>query len=115
MIYGSETWAIKSSHIMKLVRTERRMIRWMCGVKLCERVPSAELIQRIGVEEISVILRRHRLRWFGHVERKGENDWVKKCTMVLVDGVSKRGRPKKTWEEVIRKDLKEMGLTKQDA
>ena len=25
------------------------------------------------------VVRRGRLRWFGHVERKADEDWVKKC------------------------------------
>ena len=32
------------------------------------------------------IVRRGRLRWFGHVERKVDDDWVKKCTKVEVVG-----------------------------
>jgi hypothetical protein len=29
---------------------------------------------------------RSRLRWFGHIERKGDDDWVRKCTELIVDG-----------------------------
>jgi len=36
-----------------------------------------------------------RLRWFGHVERKDDNDWVKRCITWEVEGIRQRGRPKK--------------------
>ena len=34
LVYGSETWAMKAEDMQRLERTERMMIRWMCGVKL---------------------------------------------------------------------------------
>ena len=114
MIYGSETWPMKAEHEARLERAEMRMIRWMCGVSLRDRITSAELRDRMGVEAISVVMRRNRLRWFGHVERKNEEDWVKGCTVLEVEGVKSRGRPKKTWLELIRNDMKAVGLKRED-
>jgi len=34
-----------------LQRAEMRMVRWMCGVKLQDRVPSKELRGRLELEE----------------------------------------------------------------
>ena len=79
MVYGSETWAIKAEDMQRLERTERMMIRWMCGVRLSDRKASAELLSRLGIESVSVVVRRGRLRWFGHVERKQPDDWVSAC------------------------------------
>ena len=33
----------------------------------------------VGVEPITTGIRSGRLRWYGHVMRKGDEDWVKKC------------------------------------
>ncbi len=30
----------------------------------------------MGLEYISVVMQRGRLRWFGHVERMGDGNWV---------------------------------------
>jgi len=49
------------------------------------------------------VVQRHRLTWYGRVLEKDENDWVKKCMESEVEGVRRRGRPKKTWGEVIVK------------
>ena len=62
---------------MKVNSTEMRMIRWMCGVKLNERKKSEELL---GLEPVSLMTKKSRLRLFGHVERKDDNDWVKCVT-----------------------------------
>ena len=31
----------------------------------------------VGVEPIITAIRSGRLRWYGHVKRKGDDDWVK--------------------------------------
>ena len=46
-----------------------RMVRWMCGVKLRDRLPSKELRARLGVEDIALV-QQNRLRWYGHVCEK---------------------------------------------
>jgi len=30
------------------------------------------------------------LRWFGHVERKDDNDWVKRCITWEIEGIRQR-------------------------
>jgi hypothetical protein len=96
MTYGSEMWPLKVEHESKLETTDMRMIRWMFGVSLRDRVPSEELRAWFGVEPISDVCRRNRLRWFEHVERKGDDDWVKRCIRLEVVGKRPKGRPRKT-------------------
>ena len=83
---------------MALQRAEMRIFRWMCGVKLKDRLPSKELGERLGVDDIALVLQQNRLRWYGHVLRK-DDDWAKKCMEYEVEGSRPRGRPKKTWKE----------------
>ena len=78
---------MKVEHELKLNRTEMTMIRWMCGVKLNERKKSEELRELLGLEPVSLMIKKCRLRWFGHVERKDDNDWVKHCIMWEVEGI----------------------------
>ena len=115
MTYGSETWPMKAEHMTRLERTEMRMIRWMCRVSLKERTTNAALRLRMGIEAIDSVVRRGRLRWFGHVERKDDSDWVRKCMDLQVVGPTPRGRPRKTWMEVVKSDMKAMGLKREDA
>ena len=48
-------------------------------------------------------------------ERKDDDDWVKKCMEHEVEGPRPRGRPKKTWKEVVREDCQARKLNKEDA
>ena len=91
------------------------MVRWMCGVKLKDRLPSKELRERLGVDDIALVLQQNRLRWYGHVLRKDDDDWVKKCMEHEFEGSRPRGRPKKTWKEVVREDCQARKLNKEDA
>ena len=44
-----------------------RMVRWMCNVKVKDRVPSKELRERLGIDDIVLILRQDMLQWCGRV------------------------------------------------
>jgi len=92
-----------------------RMVRWMCGVKLQDRVPSKELRGRVELDDIISVLQQNRLRWYGHVLRKEDNDWAKKCMQYEVEGARAKGRPKKTWREIVERDCKARGLNREDA
>ena len=74
-----------------------------------------ELSERLGVDDIALILQQNRLRWYGHVLRKDDDDWVKKCMVYEVEGSKPRGRPKKTCKEVVREDCQARKLNKEDA
>jgi len=73
-----------------------RMVRWMCGVKLQDRVPSIGLRERLGLDDIILVLQQNRWRWFGHVLQKEDNDWEKKCMEYEVEDARSRNSPKKT-------------------
>ena len=90
------------------------MVRWLCGVKLQDRVPSKELRGRLELEDIISVLQQNRLQWYGHVLQKEDNDWVKKCMEYEVEGARPRGRPKKTWREIVQKDCQTCGLNRED-
>ena len=67
------------------------------------------------LDDIALVLQQNRLRWYGHVLRKDDDDWVKKCMEREVEGPRPRGRPKKTWKEVVREDCQARKLNKEDA
>ena len=50
MLYGSEAWCLREKEMAILRRTERAMIRAMCGVKLLDRRNSKELMDMLGIE-----------------------------------------------------------------
>ena len=114
-MYGSETWPMKADDMQRLVRTENNMVRWMSGVTLKDKRSSEELRCGLGIVGVDRVVRRGRLRWFEHVERKDADDLVSKCRNFEVVGGVRKGRPRKTWMERVKEDMKECGLKKEDA
>jgi len=49
------------------------------------------------------------------VLRKEDDDWVKKCMEYEVAGPRPRGRPKRTWREVVKEDCLARKLNKEYA
>ena len=72
-----------------------------------------ELYKRLNIVEISEMVSRERLGWFGHVMRSGEDEWISRCRNFECDVVRGRGWSKKTWEECNKKDLRDRGLKKE--
>ena len=107
---------MKVEHEEKLNRAEMRMIIWMCGVSPRDRKTSAELRQIMGVEAITDVVGRRRLRWYGHVVRKEENDWAKKVMLFNVEGTRPvSGRPNKTWPTTMLADMTALGINHDEA
>jgi len=61
---------------------------------LKDRLPSKELRERLGIDDIALVLQQNRLR-------KDDDDWVKKCMEYEAEGPRPRGRPKRTCREVV--------------
>ena len=67
MLHRSETSPVRKENEVALQHAEMRMVRWMCNVKVKDRVPSKELRERLGIDDIILILQQNRLRWYGYV------------------------------------------------
>ena len=61
-----------------------------------------ELFARLGIEDLDLILKERRLRWYGHLERS--NRAVKAAFDIQVNGKRGPGRPKMTWKQLTERD-----------
>ena len=112
MLHASECWAPTKKDVDKINRTDRTMLRWICGVRLSDRIRVETLLNKLYLQPIETALRGGRLRWFGHVSRSPE--WINRVTTLSVDGVAPRGRPKKTWHEVVADDMRKWRMVRLD-
>ena len=64
---------------------------------------------RLGIEDLGLILKERRLRWYGHVE--GSNGAIKTAFDIQVDGKHGPGRPKMTLKELTERDCREWKLS----
>ena len=82
----------------------------MMGVSLKDNMRSEEIRRHAGVENIHAVMRRNRLRWYGHVQRKDDDDWVKSCMNIAFDGRRSVGRPMTTWETTVKDDMNALNI-----
>ena len=114
LLYCCETWELTDEARLRWV--ERRMIRMMCGVRLVDRVTTNVFRDRVGVVvKIEDMIIQSRLRWYGHVMRGDINSQISEVIEVEITGKRMSGRPRKSWEEYVKKDLERYGLRREDA
>ena len=111
MLHASETWPVTKPCLQRLQRNDRAMIRQICNVKPQDTatIRSIELLARLGIEDLDLILKERRLRWYGHVERS--NGAVKTAFDIQVNGKRGPGRPKMTWKQLTERDSREWKLS----
>ena len=111
MLRASETWPVTKPCLQRLQRNDRAMIRQICNVKPQDTatIRSIELLARLGIEDLDLILKERRFRWYGHVERS--NGAVKTAFDIQVNGKCGPGRPKMTWKQLTERDRREWKLS----
>ena len=83
----------------------------ICGVSLKDKQYSSHLREKLGLQDIREVMRRKRFRWYGHVERCGEENWVSRTH--VVQGESVGGR--KSWGGVMKGDFVARGVDPKSA
>ena len=93
----------------KISSSDQRMLRHMAHVRWEDRVPTEE-VRRCGVKDIKDVLRRSRLRWYGHVRRREDDHILRRASEMEVEGVRPRGRPRRTWRRCVEEDMRETNI-----
>ena len=81
----------------------------MLNPKDTASIRSIELLARLGIEDLDLILKERRLRWYGHVKRS--NGAVKTAFDIQVNGKRGPGRPKMNWKQLTERDRREWKLS----
>ena len=100
-LYNSELWTLTDTLEKQVYSFQRRMLRRV--INICwPKVISNERLH----EKWSVIIRKRRLDWLGHLMRLNKKTPVRLALYESLKPVQrKRGRPCSTWIKIIEKDL----------
>ena len=116
LLYGSETWSLTIKQEQRITSFYNRCLRTIIGVNLGDRLSNEKLLDITGQPTIENIIRRNRLRWFGHVNRTVNSDGdpsLTKKAMFAYFYAEKRpsnmGRSKR-WEDKVLKDIEELHI-----
>jgi len=74
---------------------ENDYVHLWCQSYLTEQLKCGELRARLWIDDIITMVQWNRLKWYGHVLRKDDDYWVKKCMQCEVENVKPVGRSRK--------------------
>ena len=98
------------------MRTERSMVRAMCGVQLKDIERSTGLIFLLGLNEtMDQLAMANSVHWYGHVLRREDGHFLRRAVDFEVEGQRMKGRPKRKWKKQIKEESVNVGLRKKDA
>ena len=111
LLYGSESWRITESDRQRLDVFHNSALRKICRIFWPEKITNEALYDITNSEPMGQIVKKRRLRWFGHVSRMDIGRIPHVSLNWTPIGKRKKGRPKATWRSTVVNELKEMGLT----
>ena len=94
---------------------ENRVLRRVFGPKRDEvtgewrKLHNEELSDLYALPNIVRVVKSRRIRWAWHVARMGEGRGVHRVLVGKPEGKRPLGRPRRRWEDNIRRDLQEVG------
>jgi hypothetical protein len=107
LLYGSESWVLQARHTSRINAVDMSYMRGICGKSRWDHVKNVDIMNECGINEsVNQMHERSVLRWFGHVERMDDGRLTKQIYKGSVNGRRGKGRPRKTWLDVVDASLK---------
>ena len=92
ILYGSDAWCPKENEKEILRRTERAMVRAMCGQKVGDSKRTKELMDLLGLKEtINCLGTKNGFRWYELVLMRDDKSVLRVALNLEVSGKRKRG------------------------
>ena len=119
LLYGSECWVPLKKHLRKLDSFHHRCVRMILGIsnhqQWIQRISTRQVLSQWGdTEPVSVKITRRRLEWLGHLARMPEHRLPKSALFGWLPQPRPRCGPRRRWRDVIRSDLKLLGVAEHE-
>jgi hypothetical protein len=111
LLYGAETWRTTDAEIRQLEVFHMRNLREISGVSLWERRRNETIRANCDNQPtIKQLMKKSRLRWFGHMSRMDPSRDPRRLTVEPVPQGWKRARnaPKRLWIDQVQTDLQHL-------
>jgi hypothetical protein len=115
VLYGCRTWPLILREEHRLRVFENRMLRRIFGPKREEdrswrKLHNDELHSLYSSPNIVKVIKSRRMWWAGHVARMGEGRGIYRVLLGRSEGKRPLGRPRRSWEDNIKIDLRDIGI-----
>ena len=115
-LYNSELWTVTKTIENKIDSYQRRLQRRAINIKWPKKISTDRLNEITNDRKWSDTIRTRRMRWFGHAVRLHCDTPAQQALEEATRNVKKlRGGQKATWIKILEKDLKQLGLTINEA
>ena len=112
LLYSSETWTTYRKHVKLL---DQKFLRRVLNIRWDTFTPDTEDLSRAEVDSVESIIMRNQMRWAGHLVRMEDTRLPKRLFFgELKNGKRPSHKPKKRFKDVIKSNLKAMGLNVND-
>ena len=92
--------------------SQQRHLRAILRVPYTDRITNDQILDRAGVPDIEMIVRKMQLRWAGHVARMSDNRIPKQLLFgELTIGTRNVGRPLLRWKDSLKDTLKQSNIS----
>jgi hypothetical protein len=112
--YGAESWMMTKKEEQALLIFERKIFRIISGPKYengeWKSRTNRELKEMNKGENLVKWIKGQRIRWLGHLERMGKDRMPQKIFTQELQGMRRRGRPRKGWKEEVERDFQVLGV-----
>jgi hypothetical protein len=114
ILYGCEAWSLTLREERRLKVFENRVLRRLFGPKRDEgtgewkELHNEELNDMYSLHNYVRVVKSRRMRWAGYVTHMGEEIDVHRDLVGKTKGKRPLGRPRRNWEDNIKRDLEEV-------
>ncbi|XP_031343067.1 uncharacterized protein LOC116170703 [Photinus pyralis] len=92
-----------------------KYLRAVKGITRCDRIRNSDVREELGIKSMTEFIENKQLGWWGHLQRMHNQSQVKQVWEAKPQGRKRKGRPKKTWDEVIAEIITTRGSTWREA
>jgi len=118
LLYGSETWSTTRKQDDRLDAFDTRCLRIILKIRWWHYRRNSDIREITQQPYISTFLKKHRLRWYGHMLRMENTRLPNRLyhwDPTAIGGKRRPGRQRQRWQDACSRDLTSIGLTIQDA
>ena len=95
IVYGLQTVTVTKKNVKEMEVAEIKILRFAMGVMIKDKIRNEHIRSTVKVERLGMKMREGRLRWYGHVMRRKQENVGRKIMEMEVPGKRRRGRPKR--------------------
>ena len=105
----SETVAVRTvklAHRPHIASTTIKLISKIILLSRKYHIRNVTIREKALIKPINTFLMKKRLSWFGHVQRRDDDNIANSVLNTRIDGSCPRGRPKLRWMDRLKDDMK---------